>query len=274
MKKKNTWLFLLCGALLCCSLYLGIKAAATAFDRNAEMKEVNRLAWTLHPCDIGNDFRTIRYDDRYQLFLADGVVDYTGGSEDGRPITETGETMTDLEKYPQLDDLYLKASQRGKDGKKRFGCLRYDGSVAIPFEYDGLEGFVGDYCIAWKIPKLIVINKDNEAVYTAPDSSGLKWLAEGVFSAKLQGKREIFRIIEGKAVPTEADSPAGSEKAAEKVSAFRNGIQIFTKDKKYGLKGEDGKILAGAVFDSLQFAGDRYLLAVYRGRYGIADTSR
>ena len=107
MKKKNTWLFLLCGALLCCSLYLGIKAAATAFDRNAEMKEVNRLAWTLHPCDIGNDFRIIRYDDRYQLFLADGVVDYTGGSEDGRPITETGELMTDPEKYAQLDDLYL-----------------------------------------------------------------------------------------------------------------------------------------------------------------------
>lgn len=87
------------------------------------------------------------------------MVDYTGGSEDGRPITETGELMTDPEKYAQLDDLYLKASQRGKDGKKRFGCLRYDGSVAIPFEYDGLEGFVGDYCIVWKIPKLIVINQ-------------------------------------------------------------------------------------------------------------------
>lgn len=51
-------------------------------------------------------------------------------------------------------------------------------------------------------------------------------------------------------------------------------LQIFAKDEKYGLKGEDGKILAGAVFDSLQFAGDRYLIAVYRGRYGIADTSR
>ena len=43
------------------------------------------------------------------------------------------------------------------------------------------------------------------------------------------------------------------------------------EDEKYGLKNEDGKILVGAVFDSLQFAGNRYLIAVYRGRYGIAD---
>ncbi len=274
MKKKNTWLFLLCGTLLCCSLYLGVRGMATAFERETEMKEVNQMTWTLHPCDIGNDFTYIKYDDRYRVFLADGVADYAGGSEDGRPIAETGEAMTDPEKYDQLHDLYLIASQRGEDGQKRFGCFRYDGSVAIPFEYDGLEGFVGDYCIAWKAPKLMIINKNNETVYTAPDSSGLKWLAEDIFSTEKRGRTEVFRIIEDEAVPAKADSSAGSGKAAavdrESVSS-RNGIQIFVEDEKYGLKNEDGKILVGAVFDSLQFAGNRYLIAVYRGRYGIAD---
>lgn len=233
MKKKNIWLFFLCSALLCSSLYLGVKATAAAFDREAEMKEVNNLAWTLHPCDIGNDFTYITYDRQHQVFLADGVLDGTGGGEDGRPITETGDTMDNLEKYPNLRNLYFKVSRRREDGRKLFGCLRYDGSVAIPFDYDGLEGFEGDYCIAWKTSKLM--------------------------------------IIKSKAVPVKANQSVESRRTTDKYAAFRDRIQIFMRDEKYGLKDEEGKIFAGPVFDSLQFAGDRYLIAVYRGRYGIAD---
>lgn len=271
MKKKNIWLFFLCSALLCSSLYLGVKAMAAAFDREAEMKEVNNLAWTLHPCDIGNDFTYIAYDRQHQVFLADGVLDGTGGSEDGRPITETGDAMDNLEKYPNLRNLYFKVSRRREDGRKLFGCLRYDGSVAIPFDYDGLEGFEGDYCIAWKTSKLMIINKYNDIIYTVPDSSSLKWLANNIFSVENQGERKVFRIIKSKAVPVKANQSVESRRTTDEYAVFRDRIQIFMRDEKYGLKDEAGKIFAGPVFDSLQFAGDRYLIAVYRGRYGIAD---
>lgn len=274
MRKKNIWLSVLVGVLLCCSLYLGIRGAATALDREGEMKEVNRLTWTLHPCDISNDFRYIQYDDRHQVFLADGILDFTGGSEDGRPITEKGESMESLEKYPKLAGLYLKASRRTEEGRKQFGCLRYDGSIAIPFEYDGLEGFAGDYCIAWKTPDLLIIDKNNDILYTAPESSNLKRLSDDTFSVEKQGRTETFRIVKGKIVAAKSDRTMDGEQSGKGDAAGQEGTRIFAKGEKYGLQDEDGKIIVKPVFDNLQFAGSRYLIAVYRGRYGIADVKK
>lgn len=259
MKKKNHGLFFLTGVLLCCSLFLGIRGMTMAFDRSGEMTEVNKISWTLHPCDIGNRFANITYNGEFRVFLADGVVDYAGGSEDGYPITRTGETIESGAGDAKLEQLYLRSSRIGKDGHKRFGCLRYDGSIAIPFEYDGLEGFVGDYCIAWKAPELLIIDKDNRVVYRTPDSSNLTRRSLHSFLVVRDGKKEVVKLgTEGK-----------QDRTNPQAVGIEDGLMVFESKGKYGLADQEGEILIKAVFDDLQLAGDRYLIGVYRGRYGI-----
>ena len=273
--KKNIWLLLLAGALLCSCIYLGGRAMAVAFDRGSEMKEVNRLPWTLHPCDIGNDFTSINYDRQHGVFLANGALDHKDGNEDGQPITETGELMENAEEYPLLEALYLKASLRDEAGQIRYGCIRYDGSIAIPFEYDDLEGFDGEYCIVRKAAQWLVIDKNNEIVYAAPGGRTLKRLSDDTFSEESHETREIIRITEGKAVPVKPghDVEENPDYGGEPADS-QKGIIVFIRDDKYGLKNSGGKVLAEPVFDSLQLVGDRYLIAVYRGRYGIAKTDQ
>lgn len=267
MKNKKIRLFFLVGALLCCSIFLGICGMTIAFDRQEEMEEVNKVPWTLHPCDIGKSFSNITYNREFQVFLADGVLDYTGGGEDGSPITQTGEPIDGYVDHPNLGQLYLKAARRTEDGQKRFGCLRYDGSIAIPFEYNGLEGFVGDYCIAWKAPELLLIDKDNEVVYRTEDSSNLTRISAYTFSVTKDGKTEIISL--GTDRRTEA-----ADVLWAKAGEFQDGIKVIQSKGKYGLADKDGKVLIKPVFDSLALVGDHYLIGAYRGRYGIAKTDK
>lgn len=239
----------------------------TAFDRQDEMEAVNKITWTLHPCDIGKSFNHITYNREFQVFLADGVIDYTGGSEDGHPITQTGESIDSYGNYPNLGQLYLKAARRTEDGRKRFGCLSLDGSIAIPFEYDGLEGFVGDYSIAWKSPELLVIDKENKVVYRTEDSSNLTRISANTFSVTKDGKTEVISLGEDR-------SDEAGDALWDKDGEFQDGIRVIQSEGKYGLADENGKVLVKPVFDSLALVGDHYLIGAYRGRYGIARTDK